>query len=479
VDAKINKKTKKLWSHQQDARMLASKSIADGFGILHDIGTGKTCTMIHILKDMYQKEGRILPTLIICPLSVVYNWQREFEQFAPELLAETAVAVGTAKQKYQMFDSEHKIIITNFDTFRAPRTGTKRLFEMLVVDESHFCKNPSANRTKNIHNLADLASYRYILTGTPITKNYMDLWGQFRIISKFIFGKSFYHFKHKYFYNKNAGKSWFTFPDWAMRDKIVPEGISAKEHIEQKLKIYSHRATKAEALDLPELVRVKYDVELTPELKKIYDEVKKSFVSFLDDYGNAKISVDLVLTQIMRLQQIANGIVKLDDSDEPVVLATAKTKCLKELLEQITQKEKVIVWSCFIPNYAQISDVCKNIRLEYSMLVGSMNAKEKQASIDRFNTDTSCKVMIANQGAGGTGINLIATSTMIYFSKNYDWAKDEQSQGRCYRGGSEMHKQITRIDIVTRNTIEQDITSALKHKMLLNDFIMNLKNKGD
>jgi SNF2 family DNA or RNA helicase len=150
---------------------------------------------------------------------------------------------------------------------------------------------------------------------------------------------------------------------------------------------------------------------------------------------------------------------------------------LSDLLEDRSPSEKIIIWACFQENYAQIAKVCRKLGLEYVELHGGIASKERQSNIDRFQIDPACRVMIANAGAGGVGINLTASSCMIFYSRNFNLEHDLQAEARNHRGGSEIHDKITGIDLVAENTIDQVILEALAKKLDLSTKIMDLKNR--
>lgn len=172
------------------------------------------------------------------------------------------------------------------------------------------------------------------------------------------------------------------------------------------------------------------------------------------------------------MQQILSGFLKLDDGSIHRFDTNPRADALEELLEDITPKHKVIVWSIFHEDHEVVRNVCKKMKLQYAELTGQISDKQKE--IDTFQNDNSCRVMIASQAAGGTGVNLTAANYMIYYSRGYSLEHDMQSEARAYRGGSERHTSITRIDLVNEGTLDVAVLKALQSKKDLSQDILQL-----
>jgi SNF2 family DNA or RNA helicase len=137
------------------------------------------------------------------------------------------------------------------------------------------------------------------------------------------------------------------------------------------------------------------------------------------------------------------------------------------------------VWACFRENYQAIADLLNEGKnpIEYRLLVGGMTEKDRLKSIEDFQTDPKVRVLVANQSAGGVGVNLTAASSMIYFSRNFSLEADMQSEARNHRGGSEVHDKITRIDLVAPGTIDEVVLDALLRKENLAANILAYKER--
>lgn len=447
------------WKHQAIARDRARSF--DFFGLFFDVGTGKTYTVIKILEDKFKNHGRTLKTLVITPLVVVENFRREFEKFSDIPKDKIVALTGSGKEKCKRFDlmqNGNFVCITNYESLYGRDLFDRILKwrpEAVVCDELHKIKDVTAKRTKLVTVLSDIATYRYGLSGTPILNTQLDLFSQIRFLDHGrTLGKNHYIFRAQYFYDKNAARksTGNYFPDWQPRP-----GIDAE--LKRLIAPFTMTAKKSECLDLPPMVRKEVFVEMGEDQAKAYNEMKKSFITFLRDKA---CTAELAITKSLRLQQIVSGYMKFEDESEVMFKDVPRLFALRNLLEDITPSHKVIVWCAFKKNYQMVQDVCNASKLPFSQLTGE--TVDRQKEIDAFQDDPSVRVMIANPGAGGIGVNLTAASYMIYYSKSYSLEHDLQSEARCYRGGSEIHESITRIDLISSGTIDEVILKILAEK---------------
>lgn len=469
-----------LWLHQRKALNNIIKRLNDthqssmGYGLFFEQGTGKTLTAIRAMEEITLGHEKTIKTLIVCPLIVVRNWQREIHRFSEKVFSPlTAILEGQKGQRVKTWEKnqDKTVWITNIDSATTDFWRdyiAKSKWDILILDECHKVKNPDAKRTKAIHSLADRIPYKLILSGTPILNSLLDIWGQFRVLSPYIFPENYFVFRRKYFEDKNA---WMPkvkyFPNWQPKQNTI-------KTLEEVIKQHSLRVLKSEAIDLPPLVRQKVYVQMGEEQTRIYREMSDSFITYIQEEA---VTATIALTKVLRLMQICCGLAVTTEGSLRKI-ETKKLEALKELLTDITPNHKVIVWANFIASYEDIADICKDINVRFSMIRGGQHTEDRQKEIDRFENDLETRVMIANQQAGGIGINLTAASYMIYYSKNFNLENDLQSEARAYRSGSERHESITRIDIITEDTIEELVTEALQQKKELSELILDIKRKA-
>lgn len=479
------------WKHQLEAIEKAAEM--NEYALFFEVGTGKTLTAINILRHWYKRMGQVFPTLIFCPPVIISQWAKEWE--ANSNIGHLVVELkGTGKQRLQKLKDglaqNKKIFITNYETLQMEpmfMAFMQNNFWGIVCDEAHKLKNHQAKRTKSVIKLADQSHFRLILTGTPILNSHLDIFSQFRVLDKGqTFGRSFWEFQGKYFYDKNAGMpANVHFPD--IRPKPGTE-----EFLNTAIYSKAMKAVKSECLDLPPFVRTMLPVGLSPRQRRMYEELKDEFITFVDknesELGESKAVVaNMALVKILRMQEIVSGFYTAHEYD--LLQADADTKvveefddvprldALQELLENIDPKHKVIIWAPFRRNYEMIRRVCEKIGRQSVELNGSVSAKQRDENITRFKTDDDCGILVANPKAGGVGLNLIEAPVCIYYARGYSLEDDIQSEARNYRGGSERHEKVTRIDLYSPNTIDEEIINALRQKKRIADNILAIRDK--
>ena len=248
-----------------------------GFGLLFEMGCGKTRTAIAIAGAAYQK-GAIQRVLVIAPTSVVSVWPKEIAEVA-DFKVTCKALLGTKQQRIRMIEDLQafpfkalKVAVINYES-----TWRDGLFEklqeydadLIICDESQRIKTHDAEQSKAIHKLGDQARYKLILSGTPVQNDAIDIWSQYRFLDASIFGRNFYQFRNRY-----AIMGGFN------RKQIVGykdlDGLIRKEHS------IAFRITKEEAIDLPEQTFIKRKVQLGKKEKDLYNQIKRSNCGILD-----------------------------------------------------------------------------------------------------------------------------------------------------------------------------------------------------
>lgn len=454
--------------------------------------------------------------LIICPLVVLENWKREL--LTHTYIKEETIQIldGCTKPNgkklknpskklrlEQMANPLAEVFILNTDNVSNVDVWNEILdlgIEMLVVDESHRFKSATGKRTKAMHKLSQQPQcrYKFILTGSPILQSALDLWSQFFILDPDILGAHYFSFRSKYFYDKNAHMpSHVHFPNFVPKDKsyFKKHGFVKDESMDGLNEvIYRHadRVMKDDVLDLPPRTYSTIDVSFTKEQERIYKEMRDDLVAFLEapeslaltSEGNLPelealpemMRVDLAIVKSLRLQQLVCGVFTNSDG-EITSLPTNRIKVLKDLVTELAanKENKIIIWTIFTPTYAQISELCESLEVNYVMLTGQQSRQEKQDNVDAFNTDPKIQVIIANQGAGGTGVNLTSANYEIYYSRSFVLEHDLQADARAYRGGQK--RQTNRIDLITPDTMDSRIVETLKGKRDHAEDILEVKKQ--
>lgn len=471
----------KLWEHQRLAIEKAKE--LDYYALFFQVGTGKTATCINILREKYSKHKKLLPTLVIAPPVVVFNWKSEILRYSKIKAEKIVPLVGTGKDRLKLLRESDpcSIFVTNFETlnmievFEALKTMLRNTPSCLVIDESQKIKDITAKRTKRSIELGDIASYRYILTGTPILNDLMDIYSQFRVLDRGqTFGHNFFTFRARFFEDKNksmpANKY---FPLW---QPIRGADRKIKELIEPM----SMYVEKSQCLSLPPLVKKVIEVHMSKEQQRLYDSMKKDLVATIttSDGQDRHSIAELAITKALRLMQIVSGHIRIEgqDGEETKTVRikdNPRKDALRDLLEDIAPYEKCLVWAVYRSNYEDIREVCTKLGLKYVELNGE--TKDKDAEAHKFRTDPEVRVLIGNPMSAGIGINLVEASCMIYYSRTFSLEADLQSEARCFRGGSEQHQKITRIDLVTPASLDELVVKCLASKQELSDKVLKQK----
>lgn len=466
----------KPWQHQLD--VLERTRNKDHYALFWEVGTGKTFAMVSILRQKYIEAGTLLNTLIFCPIIVVENWKREILKYSDIEHSYITPLMGSAKKRIKTFDkaiqTHGQIVVTNYETLLMKELFDRFLEwgpQCVILDESHKCKDLKAKRTKSVVKLGRNARYKFILSGTPVTNSLFDVFSQYLFLDNGqTFGSNFVKFRREYFtdLNKNRPRQSY-FPLW------VPKENTSKR-INFKLFHKAMRVKKEECLDLPPLVHQMVSFEMAPAQRKIYHQMERDCITYLND---TVISADLAIKKAMKLHQITNNFLINDEEKLQEWGQNPRIEALKEIISLIPKTEKFIVWCVFKYNYHCVRKLLHSMNILWGEIHGSIKMADRQLAIDSFNDSAHpMRAIIAHPKAGGIGINLTTASYSIFYSHNFSLEDNLQAEARNYRGGSEIHKKITRIDIVASNSIDETIVTALRNKKDVSETVLNqLKGK--
>ena len=464
----------KPYEHQLQA--LEKSWAQDTYALFMEMGTGKSKVLVDNIAMLYDR-GAVRGALIIAPKGVYKNWNDiEFPTHMPEHVEYTKVLWEpniTKKKQHELDtlfvdDDKLKVLIMNVEAFSTSKgLDFARSFlnifvgrALIGIDESTTIKNPTAKRTKNILKIADLAKYRRILTGSPVTKSPLDLYSQCEFLDPYHLGhQSYYSFRARYanMIDRNFG---------GRRVQIVGSYRRLPE-LTEKLEKFSYRVLKEDCLDLPPKVFTKRIIELTDEQKKVYAQMKREAVAELE--GKVMSTMN-VMTQLMRLHQVTCGHFKVDDE----TITEIKNNRINSLLELLEETEgKVIIWANYRADIKNIVAALKKAYGEASTVEyhGGVDPTLRQDNIAQFQQKNSpTRYFVGNAQTGGYGITLTAANTVVYYSNSYDLEKRLQSEDRAHRIGQT--GSVTYVDLMAENTIDERIVKALRKKINLANEIM-------
>ena len=454
----------KPYKHQLTA--LEKSWNKETYAYFMEMGTGKTKVLIDNMSMLYDK-GKIDSALIIAPKGVVKTWyEQELPTHLPNHIENVTVLwqsniTKTQQEKLEsLFEIETAlhILIMNVEalsTEKGVKFAQKFLNShkvLMAIDESTTIKTPTAKRTKNIIDLGRMAKYRRIMTGSPVTKNPLDLYTQCEFLDPYLLDfSSYYAFRNRYAEMRTM--------HLRGRSIQVVYAFQNLGELSDKLHGFSYRILKEDCLDLPPKNFIKRHITLTKDQKKVYEQMKKEAISIL----NGKVSSTMtVLTQLMRLHQITCGHFTADDGS----VQSVDSNRITELMNILEETEgKAIIWA----NYQRdITQIVENIEKKYGpgsvvSYYGLTPQDERQDNIRKFQNGDECRFLVGTPQTGGYGITLTKANTVIYYSNGYDLEKRLQSEDRAHRIGQK--KNVTYIDIICEDTVDEKIVESLRKKI--------------
>jgi SNF2 family DNA or RNA helicase len=454
----------KPYAHQMAA--LEKSWNKESYAYFLEMGTGKTKVLIDNLAMLYDK-GKVNGALIIAPKGVVGTWySNELPAHLPDHIENVTIlwqANITKKQQekletlFEVEESLH-ILIMNVEALSTEKgvDFAKKFLSchetMMAIDESTTIKNPQANRTRNILSLTKETKYRRIMTGSPVTKNPLDLFSQCYFLDPFhLDHDSYYSFRMRYAIMKTA--------NIAGRQIQLVNGFKNLGELSDKLKPFSYRVLKEDCLDLPDKIFIKRQITLSKQQRKLYDQMKQEALAILNGKQSTTVNT---LTQLMRLHQITCGHFT-DDNGGTQPIENNRIKELLSVLEDI--EGKAIIWAHY---QYDIKNIIKEVEKVYGPgsvvdYYGLTPKDERQDNITKFQGDPKCRFFVGTPATGGYGITLTAANTVIYYSNGYDLEKRLQSEDRAHRIGQK--KPVTYVDINAEDTVDEKIVKALRKKI--------------
>ncbi len=445
-----------------------------------DMGLGKTVQFLALLqlereivveekeKGSISDEFRVLPTLLIVPMSILENWEREAAKFAPEI--KVYLHHGPTRQTGPAFSraiSGYDLIVTTYSlAHRDEDALAQAQWGRICLDEAQNIKNLATKQSKAVRKLAEdqllqnrpnsMPVHRVALTGTPLENRLDELWSIFDFLNPGFLGKL------------SEFRSRFTLPIERHRDQASSEALSklVKPFLLRRLK------TQPDIIsDLPEKIEMEVYTPLTTEQASLYQKVVDQMipeVSKLDGIHRK----GLVLSSLTRLKQICNHpSLYLKDGGETSA-RSGKLNRLEELLEVIlAEGDKTLIFT----QYAQMGEILKKhltsrFNEEVIFLHGSLSKKNRGLLIDKFQTTEGPKIFILSLKAGGFGLNLTEASQVIHYDQWWNPAVEDQATDRAFRIGQKKNVQVRKF--ICKGTLEEKISSLLSSKKELADNIV-------
>jgi len=478
-------RTKPMRHQESVVRFCLEKNEYPYAGIFADYGTGKSLMALMIVEIMRLVEENTFKSVLIVStsLSIETTWCDEIRKHTD---FRYCVLKGTAKAKvnllqyalgkvhnperydYQGETVRPMIFLINYESVKSIyRELAAAGFDAVFADESTKIKTHDAERTMAMYEVSNNIPYRYIMTGFPITENLAELYSQIKFLDRGkAFGNSYYAFINRYFV------------------RLGQKTVVKKRAIKQILDLISPFCVRVtnESLKLPPKTYKEVRLEMTSQQRGLLAQLNDTFRLEL---GKVKIDTKYIFTLISKSLQICDGFVQnttyeKDDkgkntkkviSSELEIVDTGKDEVLIETLQEIdTTRNKVVIWCAFLFSVSKLERILAKLGIRTLLLTGA--TENSNGVVQLFQKSKEYNVLICTQKKAAESVTLTSARYAIYYSNV--WSNDARlnSEARIRRKGSEQHKSIMYIDLITKDSVEEKVYQCLRKKK---DLINELK----
>ena len=440
-----------------------------GFGgiLADDMGLGKTLQIITLLEharlEAISKTVDLTETashtacpspvsLIVCPSSLVYNWDSEIEHFAPNL--KTLLITGTAQERQELLThyADYDVLITSYDMLKRDIASYDNLhFHYQIIDEAQYIKNHRTQAARSVCSIHSVT--RFALTGTPIENRLSELWSIFEYLMP--------GFLYPYAYFRSELEQ----PIVENKDQI------AATRLQQLVRPFIMRRLKTDVLkELPDKLEHAVYAQMTDEQNKLYTanalKLQKNLEQQSDSmFKTSKIQILAELTKLRQLccdpsliyQNYHGGSAKLDT-------------CIQLIENAMAGGHKILLFSQFTSMLDVIERRLKTERILYYRLDGSTKSEQRTRLVNAFN-ENKVPVFLISLKAGGTGLNLTGADIVIHYDPWWNAAAQNQATDRAHRIGQK--HTVTVYKLIARHTIEEKILELQENKKALSDQILS------
>ena len=457
-DYEVADSLKNVMRNYQKNGFLWLKTLREnGFGgiLADDMGLGKTLQVISLLvaekQDYDSGEKECRRSLIVCPASLVYNWKKEIERFAPEL--DTVTITGNASERKALIHStkEGQILITSYDLLKRDVDNYKNIvFAVQVIDEAQYIKNAGTQAAKGVKKIT--AAFKLALTGTPIENRLSELWSIFDYLMP------------GFLYSYQKFREEIEIPIVLNKDE------NKMERLQRMIRPFILRRLKGDVLkDLPEKLEENVFAKMEGEQLALYDAHVQRMKQMLNGKSEAEFKSDKmqILAELTKLRQLCcdPGLLYENYKGE-----SAKLEMCMELIENaVNSGHKVLLFSQFTTMLDRLAEQLKKLDIGYYMLTGSVNKEKRMQMVESFNKD-EIPVFCISLKAGGTGLNLTAADIVIHYDPWWNVAVQNQATDRAHRIGQK--NIVTVYKLVSQGTIEEKMIDIQEKKKKLAEQVL-------
>lgn len=432
----------KLRPYQVDAFKWLKTLSEFGFGgiLADDMGLGKTIEILSFLSS----DEVSAPTLIVCPMSLVYNWENECKKW--DFQEPIVLVLGTAQDREDIIKNidYHKksIYITSYDSLRRDVELYTETFRFIIADEAQYIKNQNALKSTAIKQLKSMMNYA--LTGTPIENGLADLWSIFDYLMPGYLA-NYNHFKSRY------------------ESLIMQDDTEALDLLKKRVKPFILRRTKKDVLkELPDKIEEVYYCKMEAKQAEIYNAYVEQLKQDIKTNGNQ------ILALITRLRQVCIT-PELIYAEE---VASAKVALAIELIKRaIAAGHRILLFSQFSTVFNIFKKLFEAEGISYQVLDGTTKAQKRLELVEEFNRNEEMSVFMISLKAGGTGLNLVGADMVIHLDPWWNVSAENQATDRAYRFGQK--KNVHVLKLVCKDTIEEKVLLLQQAKLELANSIIH------
>ena len=423
-----------LRPYQTDGfRWLKTLAKYDFGGILaDDMGLGKSLEIISFLSS----DDSNKPSIIICPMSLVYNWQMECYKWNLNRPVETIIGSSDDREKIisSINNTGNTLYVTSYDSLRRDIDLYKdKKFRFIIADEAQFIKNQFTQKSEAIKSLQ--SEINYALTGTPIENGLSDLWSIFDFLMPGYLS-SYSHFKNRY------------------ESLIMHSDDEALKNLQHRVSPFILRRLKKDVLtELPEKIEDYYYYKMDNRQQEVYD----SYVAKIkDDLNSGSKNVLAYLTRLRQICITPELILQEEFANTKIDLA------IDLINSSVESGHRILLFSQFSQSFNMLSRELDKRDIKYFILDGQTKAKTRMEMVDDFNKNDDVKVFLISLKAGGTGLNLIGADMVIHLDPWWNSSAMNQATDRAYRLGQE--KNVTVLKLICKNSIEEKVVKLQELK---------------
>lgn len=437
--------------------------------LLDQMGLGKSKQMIDAAVER-MRRGQIVRGIVICPSSLKWNWKNEIMLHAPEGFRRVVVIDGDRKKRDAQWKeaSQEKAqwIIINYESARIHPAEMARASkgQMLMADEAHKIKNMKAAATKVVHAIAPAVPYIVLATGTPIANKPEDVYSLTQLVEPGLLGSSLWAFLDNY-----------TVKGGFEGRQIV--GYQNLGEFRKRLNTVSIRRLKEQVMDMPPKTYERRDVVMADDQLREYRRMQEDMVALYKEMPERdfRLKAVNVQSQLLRLQQIADGFLQSGDHKAAWFNTQPKMAALEEIADEILYGDpladippgKLVIWSRFLAVTAMLEEKYK--KHGAVRIYGDVPTQERFALVDRFQTDPSCRVLIGQVHTAGLGLNMTAAQTQVFYDRWWSPSVNEQAEDRLHRIGQ--RGTVTVVTLAAKDSIDERVMQMLENKKEWSDVI--------